>query len=119
MKQYTVAIIGLGGRGLDTYAKYAKLYPDRMKIVAVADIVPEKVALARAMYNVPESGCFAGADELLAQGKLADVVIIATQDREHKEYTLRALELGYDILLEKPVSVFASDCIEIRDPANK
>lgn len=119
MKQYTVAIIGLGGRGLDTYAKYAKLYPDRMKIVAVADIVPEKVALARAMYNVPESGCFAGADELLAQGKLADVVIIATQDREHKEYTLRALELGYDILLEKPVSVFASDCIEIRDAAKK
>lgn len=119
MKQYSVAIVGLGGRGLDTYAKYAKLHPERMKIVAVADILPEKVEAARKMYDVPKAGCFASADELLAAGKLADVIIIATQDREHKEYTLRALDLGYDILLEKPVSVFASDCIEIRDAAQK
>lgn len=42
-RQMTVAIAGLGSRGRDTYAKAAKMYPDKMKIVAIADIDPEKV----------------------------------------------------------------------------
>ena len=41
-KQMTVAIAGLGSRGRDTYAKVAKLCSDKMKIVAIADIDPEK-----------------------------------------------------------------------------
>ena len=44
-KQMTVAIAGLGSRGRDTYAKVAKLCSDKMKIVAIADIDPEKVRL--------------------------------------------------------------------------
>ena len=40
-----VAIAGLGSRGRDEYAKVAKLYPEKMQIVAVADIDPEKVKL--------------------------------------------------------------------------
>ena len=44
-RQMTVAIAGLGSRGRDTYAKAAKIYPDKMKIVAIADIDPEKVKL--------------------------------------------------------------------------
>ena len=43
-KPITVAIAGLGGRGKDTYAPMALSRPDLMKIVAIADIVPEKVA---------------------------------------------------------------------------
>lgn len=42
-KKITVAIAGLGSRGKDTYARMAKLFADRMELVAVADIVPEKV----------------------------------------------------------------------------
>ena len=38
MKQFTVAIAGLGGRGYHTYAKYRHLHPERMKIVAIADV---------------------------------------------------------------------------------
>lgn len=119
MKQYTVAIIGLGGRGLHTYAKYAKLHPERMKIVAVADIIPEKVTFAGDTYGVPQSGRFNSAESLLEREKLADVLIIATQDRQHRDHTLKALDRGYDVLLEKPISTFANECIEIRDAAKK
>ena len=41
-KKITVAIAGLGSRGKDTYARMAKLFADRMELVAVADIVPER-----------------------------------------------------------------------------
>ena len=53
MKQITVAIAGLGSRGLDAYARYADEAPDEMKIVAVADILPDRVERAAKKYNAP------------------------------------------------------------------
>jgi Predicted dehydrogenases and related proteins len=47
------------------------------------------------------------------KGKLADVLVIATQDRDHYGHAMRALKLGYDVLLEKPVSPNVNECIEI------
>lgn len=119
MKQYSVAIAGLGGRGLHTYAKYQEKFPDRMKIVAVADVDAEKVRYAGEKYAVPSAYRFNSAESMLACDKLADVMIVATQDRQHREHAIKALEKGYDLLLEKPVAVSASDCIAIRDAAVK
>ena len=42
-KMLTVAIVGLGSRGGDAYASCQKLFPEKMRIVAIADIVPEKI----------------------------------------------------------------------------
>ena len=119
MNMKTVAIVGLGGRGHHTYAKYQHIFPERMKIVAIADIDPEKVQLVKEEFNVSDDMCFTSAVELLKQDKLADVIIIATQDGDHKEHTLMAIEKGYEILLEKPISNVALDCVEIRDAAVK
>ena len=117
MSLKTVAIVGLGGRGHHTYAKYQHLFPERMKIVAIADIDPVKVQLVKEEFNVSDDMCFLSAMDLLEKEKLADVVIIATQDGDHKEHTLKAIERGYEILLEKPISNNPLDCIEIRDAA--
>ena len=69
-KQMTVAIAGLGSRGRDTYAKAAKIYPDKMKIVAIADIDPEKVKLTAEEYDVPMSHCYESAEDMLKEEKL-------------------------------------------------
>lgn len=119
MKQYTVAIAGLGARGLDCYATYRNKFPERMKIAAVADTDPKRVKYAREKYSVPVEYCFDSAESMLKHEKLADVMIIATQDRQHRAHALKALERGYDLLLEKPVAVTAADCIEIRDAAHR
>ena len=102
-KQMTVAIAGLGSRGRDTYAKAAKIYPDKMKIVAIADIDPEKVKLTAEEYDVPMSHCYESAEDMLKEEKLADVMIIATQDRQHVGQAIKALKKGYHLLLEKPI----------------
>ncbi len=117
MRQFTVAIAGLGGRGYHTYAKYQHSHADRMKIVAVADIDPERVKLCGDEFSVPESGRFTSAERMLAEKKLADVMIIATQDNQHKAHALAALEKGYDLLLEKPVAMSPADCVEIERAA--
>jgi predicted dehydrogenase len=117
MKKFKVAIIGLGARGYHTYAKYQHLYPERMEIVAVADINPEKVKLAAKEFNVKKELCFYSAESLLKEPRLAELIIIATQDSQHIGHTLLALEIGYDILLEKPIATKLEDCIAIRDNA--
>ncbi len=109
----TVAILGLGGRGRLVYAPYARNHPDEMKIVAVADIEPERMKAVAEEYGVPAAQCYASAEELLAQPKLADAVLVCTQDRQHFDHTIPALKKGYHVLLEKPISPSLEECIEI------
>ncbi|MEG0649409.1 MAG: Gfo/Idh/MocA family oxidoreductase [Oscillospiraceae bacterium] len=118
-KQITFAICGCGVRGLQAYAAYQKDHPEKMKIVAGADIDPERLASLRAQYNVPINMCFASDVEMLAQPKLADVMIIATQDRQHVQEALAALDKGYHLLLEKPISPELSECVALQKKAHE
>ena len=103
-KKITFAIAGLGSRGKDVYAKAIAAHPEKMEITAVADIDPEKVAIAKELYHIPEERCFDSVEKMLEQEKLADAMVIATQDRQHVGHAIPALRKGYHLLLEKPVS---------------
>ena len=118
-KLMKVAIAGLGSRGKDIYAKSAKLHPEKMEIAAIADIDPEKVALVAEEYHVPKEACFASAEEMLREDRLADAMIIATQDRQHVGHALTALEKGYHLLLEKPVSPDLNECRKLAEAAER
>lgn len=118
-KQITTVIIGLGGRGKDTYAEYIRQNPDKMKIVAIADIEPEKVDKVSKAFNIPREMCFESADDLLKEEKLADTALICTQDRDHVEEALVALERGYHLLLEKPISPELEECKQLLAAAKK
>lgn len=112
-KQVTAAIAGLGSRGKDVYAPMSRLFPEKLKITAVADPDPSRAMQMREEYRIEEDRCFGSAEEMLEQPRLADVMIIATQDRQHVRQAVRAMERGYDILLEKPVSPELDECQEI------
>ena len=113
MKKIKVALAGLGNRGKDNYAKCAKFFPDKMEIVAIADIDPGKVEDVAKEYGVPKSHCFSSAEEMLEQEKLADVMFITTQDKQHIGHAIPALRKGYHLLLEKPISPILEECQEI------
>lgn len=108
----TFAIAGFGDRG-STYASMQELFPDRMKVVAVADIDPAKVRRAKELYSIPDENCFSSAEEMLAHEKLADVITITTMDRQHVAQAIPALEKGYHVLMEKPISPDLADCRRI------
>lgn len=112
-KKIKVALAGLGSRGKDAYAPAAKLFPEKMEIVAIADIDPAKVNEVARIYNIPEEMCFNSAEELIAQEKLADVMFITTQDRQHVGHAIPALQKGYHLLLEKPISPDLEECRKI------
>lgn len=107
------AIIGLGGRG-STYAHFIKYYGS--ELVAVCDPDINKKALAME-YGMPEDAFYTSEEEFFAQGKIADALVIATLDDIHYRQTMRALDVGYDILLEKPIAMTLKECEDIRDKA--
>ena len=109
----TVALAGLGSRGKDTYAKAAKIHPDKIEIVAIADVNPKKVEMVAEEYHIPKERCYTSAEEMLKEEKLADVMFITTQDRQHVAQAIPALKKGYHLLLEKPISPDLDECREI------
>ncbi len=108
----TFAICGFGDRG-STYASMQKLFSEKMKVVAVADLNPDKVKKAKKLYDIPEENCFSSGEEMLARDKLADVMVVSTMDRQHVDHAIPALKKGYNIMMEKPISPEIDKCREI------
>ncbi|MFQ9736939.1 MAG: Gfo/Idh/MocA family protein [Christensenellaceae bacterium] len=110
------AIIGFGSRGT-LFAGYIKENAN-MRLTAVVDVCEEQLVLAQKEYGVSADRCYRDYRDFYRAGKIADAVIVASQDADHYAHTIPALEAGYDVLLEKPVANRLEDCIGIRDKAN-
>ena len=114
----TAIIIGAGSRGT-TYGRYATQFPDTMKIVGVSDINNFRKKRTAKAHNIPEENCFGDWSEVFAREKFADAVIIATPDNLHYEPCMKALAMGYDVLLEKPAAQTERECKDILAQAKK
>ena len=115
----TVVIAGAGGRGRLTYAPYSKKFPEQMKLVAAADRIPARLEEMRSEYGLAEEHCFSTVEEMFAQPRLADMAFICIQDAEHVRHACLALEKGYDLLLEKPVSADGGECRRLLQKAEE
>ncbi len=119
MKATSVVIAGAGGRGRITYAPYAKKFPEQMRLIAAADRIPERLEEMRQEYGLEQDKCFSSVEEMFAQPRLADMAFICTQDADHVRHACLALDKGYDVLLEKPVSADIAQCRQLLDKAEK
>lgn len=109
-------IIGAGSRGM-TYGTWA--VENGIEIAAIAEIRPDRLADAAQRWNVPAEMCFSKPEALFSLGKIADAAIIATMDRDHYGHVMQALQCGYDILLEKPISPDPKECLAIETEATR
>lgn len=114
-----IAIAGVGSRGKNAYGLELLNMKDRAKVVAVADIDPERLALAGDAHGVPNEMRFPSAEAMLAMPKLADAMLVCTQDRQHVPHAVAALKKGYDVMMEKPISPKLEDLQEITKVARE
>ena len=119
MKTITASLIGAGQRGADAYAAFALQYPDEMKFTAVAEPDPERLLKFKQAHDIKDSATFRDWRELLSKPKFSDVVLICTQDSMHFEPAVLAMDKGYHVFLEKPMSNNPEECIKIGDYAKK
>lgn len=117
-KVLNVSIIGVGSRGAETYGRYFMERPDMFKITALCEIKPERLAKYQKEFNVDPSQCFVYEKDFFTE-KRADLVVISTLDQDHVRHALMAIKVGYNILLEKPITCEESELFELQKAADE
>ena len=106
-ERLSVAILGCGVRG-ECYADAMMIFPDWYEIVALCDTDPIQIKKVHDALGLPNTQDFTDVEEFFAKQR-ADVLVIATPDRDHVAQAVRAMNLGYHLLLEKPLSDSRAD----------
>ncbi|NPV54476.1 MAG: Gfo/Idh/MocA family oxidoreductase [Firmicutes bacterium] len=119
MKKVTLALLGAGDRGMNAYGSYALTNPDEAEFVAVATRNKDRRKKFQQLHGLKDEMCFASWEELLDRPKLADAILICTPDRMHFHPAVKAIEKGYHILLEKPISTDPGECLKIGEYAQE
>lgn len=116
--QVSVAVVGAGNRG-NSYGQYALQHPGEVKIVAVAEPNDTRRHEFAALHGISPEGQFVSWESLLRKERLADGIIISTLDDMHVGPASVAMEKGYQLLLEKPISHNWEGTLEIARKAKE
>jgi len=120
MKKLKLAGIGCGGRTRTYLSLAAERMNQNFEVVAAADPKTERAEwLRRYAEDKGAFRVFNSDTALLAEEKLADIVVIGTQDSYHVKPCIEAMRKGYDVLLEKPISPDLAEVIELEREAVK
>jgi len=118
-RKVSLVVVGAGNRG-KVYSKYALERPDLCQVVGIAEPRDITRELMVAEYNIPKENVFKDWKDLAKLNKkIADAVIITTQDRMHTEPAIHFANLGYHILLEKPMAPTEQECRAIVEAVEK
>lgn len=112
MKVLTAILIGAGHRGT-RYTDIMAEQSEKFRIVGVAEPIKERRDALKNKHSISSADVYESWESLLERGRIADVAIIATMDKMHLEPAFKAMELGYNLLIEKPLAPDAEECAAI------
>ncbi|MBO0993352.1 Gfo/Idh/MocA family protein [Bacillus sp. SD088] len=103
-------LIGTGGRAEFFYGALARDYRDTCELLAFCDINQIRMDYANRLleekYDHPKIKTYRSSEfARMIENEKPDYVIVTTVDRTHHTYIIRALELGCDVITEKPMTV--------------
>jgi predicted dehydrogenase len=113
-KKKKIAIVGTGSRALGMWSKdVANTYKDNVEYVGLCDINPGRVEYFKkaAGFACPT---FTDFEKMMKETK-PDLLIVTTVDSTHHEYIIRGMELGADVITEKPMTTDETKCEAILD----
>lgn len=108
----TAVTLGAGNRG-NVYGDYAVAHPDELDIVGAAEPIQIRRRRYAATHDIPAENLFTTWEHVFERPKFADAVLVTTPDDLHYGPCMAALEMGYDVLLEKPISPSERECLDI------
>jgi predicted dehydrogenase len=117
-KPITAIVLGAGNRGT-VYGNFAAAYPEQMDFVGVAEPVTIRRERFSEKHKIAPENQFSSWEDVFKKPKFADVVVISTPDLLHYGPCIKALSMGYDILLEKPISPSEKECRDILQKAKE
>lgn len=117
--------VGLGARARFYYDAIVREYSDTCEIVAFCDInkkrmehAIERIREVDENYPAPVLYGMEEFEKMILEQK-PDYVIVTSIDRTHHKYIAKAMELGCDVITEKPMTMDIEKCETILDAIEK
>jgi predicted dehydrogenase len=109
-----LAVVGTGIRALGMWTKpVLEKYGQYVEFVGLCDINPGRVETARKYIGIT-CPTYTDFEKMMAETK-PDTLIVTTVDATHNHYIVRGMELGADIITEKPMTTDELKCRQILD----
>lgn len=109
-----IALVGTGIRGITFWGKrLVDQYSDILEFVGLCDINPGRLAFGK-KYTGANCPVFTNFEKMIQDSK-PDLVIVTTKDATHHEFIIKAMEMGCDVLTEKPLTTDEYKCQAILD----
>lgn len=109
-----VGVIGCGAQGSNHLRAYRECAD--VEVVAICDTDPARVAAAGREFGVP--GQFPDFKRLI-DVVTCDLISVCTMPATHREITVTALEMGANVLCEKPMALNAAEAEEMLATARR
>ena len=109
-----VVLVGTGVRGTSFWGKtLVQDFPDILEFVGLCDINPGRLEYALAYMGVT-CPTYSNFEQMVNETK-PDLVIVTTMDSTHHEFIIKGLDMGCDVLTEKPLTTDENKCQAILD----
>lgn len=124
MSKKRYVLVGTGGRAEFFYGAMARDFRETAELVAFCDINATRARYANQLlqqtYHHPAIDLYrADQFEQMIRDKQPDEVIVTSVDRTHHHYIIQALELGCNVITEKPMTVDEHKCQQILDAVER
>ncbi len=104
-----VTLVGCGVRGTSFWGqRLVRQYSDILEFVGLCDINPGRLEYALEYMGV-SCPTFLDFDEMVSTTK-PDLIIVTTKDSTHHEFIIKGLDMGCDVLTEKPLTTDEDKC---------
>ena len=113
-KKIKVALVGTGSRGSSLWGTTLRQsFADTIEFVGLSDINPGRLNFVKGLLGV-DCPVFTNYDEMLRKTK-PDYVMVTTMDSTHDEMIVKALNAGFNVITEKPMTTDEVKCKRILD----
>ncbi len=118
------AIVGLGSRSIMFTDAILGPYKATSELVALCDTNLRRMEYQNSRFSKKFGSRNVTAYKAEDFGRMItrekpDVVIVTSIDRTHHEYLIRAMELGCDVITEKPMTIDVEKCRSILDAVDR
>lgn len=118
-KKKRLAMIGCGHRGTSMWGeKVVKGFSEYVEFVGLCDPNPGRVEHAKKRMEIPNCAGYTDFEKMMREQK-PDTLLVMTVDGFHHQYIIRGMELGADIITEKPMTTDETKCQAILDAEKK
>lgn len=111
-RKIRLAIAGTGHRASGTWGvDLQKNFGDRIEFVGLYDINPGRMQYTKDVLKT-DARLFNSFEDMMRSSR-PDYVLITTVDATHDQYIIKALDMGFNVITEKPMTTDEAKCRNI------